>query len=1031
MSNFSQFVGGDAKVGFGTMLPESNTLVTYDSKTFLKSGNFVLKDDLPNFPDQFVNYFNYEVPLGPKVNPILQPGVGNSFYFSYQANASGVNPSFAPRNSGRYNVETDKQGTVIMVPGEYYPSQGTQPFIFISRDYGQTWKTQKLPMVTPLYLGKISTNYNGFWVIVTSYSYSDTNAINTAPVQDGTAPYKSQIYISLDNGYTWRARVITNDQITGGTNAPFGLYDVACVPYSSTFYLTNHHYQSAGGYSAIRSTDYGQTFDIVGGTANTVDLTLGLTAAFYEQKNIAATGNAVYLSMFSAANSTPFIYKCLHSANTWTTFFSGGTGNSALYTIHYSLENDTLYFPYDGKIIFTTNGISTANTANIYNNDSRSVPFYHPASNTLCVRNAAAAVVTYTTNNNVWANTISSHTYGNFASLIRFVTVSNTKILAFDSNGYRISAFESLTANTCAYNIPYRGLANVFVINSNSSIFLTATSNTSTGKIVHVGYKKPSNTNDTAHLFSTNDIIFTIAPANTSFFVYSRNSSANSALVVYSSNTTSNAVVGNTSTWGIKYLNAFTKQAAAFDSPSVAAQETTSTGLSFKSDGTKMYVVGTTNDTVYQYSLSTPWSPNTATYDNLSYSVTTQDNTPGGIFFKPDGTKFYIVGQQNDTVYEYSMSSAWNVATASYTSNSYSVASQTTDPRGLFFSPDGTKMYTHGVTNQRVYEYTLSTPWNITTASHPTGANLSIGVASCYLGAFSNNGADLVVINDNNDHFRHYRITTPWSVNTGVLISSNLVTTDATLSAMFLDPTESLFYGIGQSNDKVGVWQLTSGTSLPFSNSDGVIVKDVDNKFIAASPAGIIAYSSNGTHWNGSTSNVAFATTSTLKLLDMSTSNVVFVANNTAVARSLDGGANFSNVSVNSSILSANLISISPSKQSNAWMFATSNNLFYSSNNGTDATALNIIVTRVEHVYGNTWAIVTGGKLLYTLNNGTSWYEPSVYPFTVCTDVRAVGNTLMLIQMPAALSTTNSYISYINSTVGMADAVNNLYLRIE
>ena len=38
---------------------------------------------------------------------------------------------------------------------------------------------------------------------------------------------------------------------------------------------------------------------------------------------------------------------------------------------------------------------------------------------------------------------------------------------------------------------------------------------------------------------------------------------------------------------------------------SVASQEITALGLAFKTDGTKMYIVGFDSDTVYQYSLGT------------------------------------------------------------------------------------------------------------------------------------------------------------------------------------------------------------------------------------------------------------------------------------------------------------------------------------------------------------------------------------------------------------------------------------------
>lgn len=66
---------------------------------------------------------------------------------------------------------------------------------------------------------------------------------------------------------------------------------------------------------------------------------------------------------------------------------------------------------------------------------------------------------------------------------------------------------------------------------------------------------------------------------------------------------------------------------ASYDSKSFlsSGQGTHATGLSFKTDGTKMYILNATNDSVYQYSLSTAWDVSTASYDSVSFSITSQD----------------------------------------------------------------------------------------------------------------------------------------------------------------------------------------------------------------------------------------------------------------------------------------------------------------------------------------------------------------------------------------------------------------------
>ena len=68
------------------------------------------------------------------------------------------------------------------------------------------------------------------------------------------------------------------------------------------------------------------------------------------------------------------------------------------------------------------------------------------------------------------------------------------------------------------------------------------------------------------------------------------------------------------------------------DSFSVAAQETAPTGLFIGSAGTKMYVNGTTGDDVNEYTLSTAWDITTATFVT-TFSTAPQDSAPQDIFF--------------------------------------------------------------------------------------------------------------------------------------------------------------------------------------------------------------------------------------------------------------------------------------------------------------------------------------------------------------------------------------------------------------
>ena len=162
---------------------------------------------------------------------------------------------------------------------------------------------------------------------------------------------------------------------------------------------------------------------------------------------------------------------------------------------------------------------------------------------------------------------------------------------------------------------------------------------------------------------------------------------------------------------------------------SVQSQASAPNGLSFKSDGTKVYVADTGNDAIYQYALSTAWDISTASYENKSFDLSSNSpniGDPYGIQFKSDGSKMYVIGHSTDAVYQYSLSTSWDVSTASYDSVTFATKPQDGGPHALFFAPTGTKFYVLGIVNDKVFEYNLTTAWDLSSSSY-SGNSFSIG----------------------------------------------------------------------------------------------------------------------------------------------------------------------------------------------------------------------------------------------------------------------------------------------------------------
>lgn len=176
----------------------------------------------------------------------------------------------------------------------------------------------------------------------------------------------------------------------------------------------------------------------------------------------------------------------------------------------------------------------------------------------------------------------------------------------------------------------------------------------------------------------------------------------------------------------------------------VTTQESAVTGLTVASDGLNLYIVGSTNQTVYQYTSASAFGgASSYSYASKSFLVSGQDTAPVAIAFKSDGTKMYMLGDIADTVFQYTLSTAWDVSTASYDTVSFSVAAQETSVTGMFFSDDGLSMFIVGSANDTIFKYILGTAWDMTTASY-TGYSFSVAneetvptsITSCLSGRY-------------------------------------------------------------------------------------------------------------------------------------------------------------------------------------------------------------------------------------------------------------------------------------------------------
>ena len=139
----------------------------------------------------------------------------------------------------------------------------------------------------------------------------------------------------------------------------------------------------------------------------------------------------------------------------------------------------------------------------------------------------------------------------------------------------------------------------------------------------------------------------------------------------------------------------------------VNSQQTEVNGLAFSPDGKNMYITGTVGAKINQYTLSTAWDLTTAVHGgSFGFEDSSGDDEPLHATFNYDGTKMWMTGWIEDSIFEYNLSSAWDVTTADLV-GSFDIGTFDDGPTALVFSPDASKLFVLAATGDKVGEYKL------------------------------------------------------------------------------------------------------------------------------------------------------------------------------------------------------------------------------------------------------------------------------------------------------------------------------------
>lgn len=174
-------------------------------------------------------------------------------------------------------------------------------------------------------------------------------------------------------------------------------------------------------------------------------------------------------------------------------------------------------------------------------------------------------------------------------------------------------------------------------------------------------------------------------------------------------------------------------------------------GADFKPDGSRYYILGRTSQNIVEYSLSDDWDIASASYvRELDISSEMGDGAQdavasNGIFIrKSDGKKMWVFNRTE--IWEYTLSNAWDISSANHTGYK-DLRSTIVRGHDIEFRPDGKKLYVDDRIHEAIFQFNLSESWNVETASLDKVLDIS-DEQEAVRGIYFNEEGDRMFLND-------------------------------------------------------------------------------------------------------------------------------------------------------------------------------------------------------------------------------------------------------------------------------------------
>ena len=247
---------------------------------------------------------------------------------------------------------------------------------------------------------------------------------------------------------------------------------------------------------------------------------------------------------------------------------------------------------------------------------------------------------------------------------------------------------------------------------------------------------------------------------------------------------------------------------------SLAAQVPTPWGIFIGNSGSKMYI-SDGGGNVFQYTLSTPYDVSSASYDSVFKEVYTPSNVEAfGLYFSTDGTQMYVSSNTTARITQWTLSTAWDLSTASSSGKSSTWTSYVTYGRGITFKPDGTRGFYCDQAGD-IVQFNLSTAWDISTTSYAGNATGLPNVNAIF---FNSDGTEMY-LTAGSGVIRVYALSTAWDATSYTLTESRSMSGQSASTGLYLNEDNLTLYVLSTSSDTVRAYTSSEPATITFPSS--------------------------------------------------------------------------------------------------------------------------------------------------------------------------------------------------------------------